>query len=205
MFITSRSTKTEKALLKRWLNFERAGIATMTLGLGAIVKSIADQAMLMEDIHTPVNLLAKTDAMHFGVTVGALGMLAYAVGGLIDDKLKERRLEQESNEAFAKMVDNLMQDKRPDIALLLNGMGDKINQRRELLGKDTIPEVDDFFNALNSAKKEEGVSILDNKDISKLFDRAKNAIYSQEMIEEYREQNMKVEKPKYKMSSDLSL
>jgi hypothetical protein len=62
-----------------------------------------------------------------------------------------------------------------------------------------------FFNALNSAKREEGVSILDNKEINNLFDRAKNAIYSQEMIEEYREQNMKVEKPKYKMSSDLSL
>lgn len=206
--ITSSSTRPMKKLLNGWINkianpsFESLGLITMSVGLGASIKSIINQAMLGEALAEPVNLLARTDTMNFGLIASGLGIAAYAIGGIIDDRLERKELERKFNESFKQFKEDLLSDQRPDMVLFLSGAGARINKRRELQGKDTIPELDKFYEAVREFNKANNGydGIMDNKEIQKLLDVAQDAIVSQNLIDQYREESLKNSAPRYTKS-----
>ena len=104
--IRSSSTNTIKSILNSLLkkipdpSFESLGLVTMAVGLGASIKSMITQAMLSGTLNEPVNLLAKTETMNFGLVTGSLGVVAFAIGSIIDDRIERKELERKFNESF---------------------------------------------------------------------------------------------------------
>lgn len=203
--IRSSSTKTIKSILNSLLkkipdpSFESLGLVTMAVGLGASIKSMITQAMLSGTLNEPVNLLAKTETMNFGLVTGSLGVVAFAIGSIIDDRIERKELERKFNESFKQFKEDLLSDQRPDMVLFLSGAGARINKRRELQGKDTILELDKFYEAVREFNKANNGydGIMDNKEIQKLLDVAQDAIVSQNLIDDHRIEAIKAVRPEY--------
>ena len=206
--IRSSSTRTMKGIFNSLLkkipdpSFESLGLITMGVGLGASIKSMITQAMLSGTLNEPVNLLERTETMNFGLVTGSIGIVAFAIGSIIDDRIERKELEKKFNESFKQFKEDLLSDERPDMVLFFSGAGARINKRRELQGKDTIPELDKFYEAVREFNKANNGydGIMDNKEIQKLLDVAQDAIVSQNLIDQYREESLKNSAPRYTKS-----
>ena len=135
--INSTSTKIEKSFgaaffekLKRHA-VEYSGTSLMVGGLACCFKSIADQTMVKIAEGGIVNLLAETNMMRFGLSVSTLGMTAFVIGQLLNDRREQREKLEKSREAMESLKNSLLHDKSPDLALFLRGEGYKVNLRRE--------------------------------------------------------------------------
>ena len=186
--INSSSTKIEKSFgaaffekLKRHA-VEYSGTSLMVGGLACCFKSIADQTMVKIAEGGIVNLLAETNMMRFGLSVSTLG-----------EKLEKSR------EAMESLKNSLLHDKSPDLALFLRGEGYKVNLRRELYGKEIIPEIDQYYQALKKFYDEHPKTsdIFESKEISKLFTSTQDAIVSQNLIDDHRIEAIKAVRPDY--------
>lgn len=203
--INSTSTKIEKSFgatffekLKRHA-VEYSGTSLMVGGLACCFKSIADQTMVKIAEGGIVNLLAETNMMRFGLSVSTLGMTAFVIGQLLNDRREQREKLEKSREAMESLKNSLLHDKSPDLALFLRGEGYKVNLRRELYGKERIPEIDEYYQALKKFYDEHPKTsdIFESKEISKLFTSTQDAIVSQNLIDDHRIEAIKAVRPDY--------
>ena len=191
--INSTSTKIEKSFgatffekLKRHA-VEYSGTSLMVGGLACCFKSIADQTMV------------KTNMMRFGLSVSTLGMTAFVIGQLLNDRREQREKLEKSREAMESLKNSLLHDKSPDLALFLRGEGYKVNLRRELYGKERIPEIDQYYQALKKFYDEHPKTsdIFESKEIAKMFTSTQDAIVSQNLIDDHRIEAIKAVRPEY--------
>ena len=194
--INSSSTKIEKSFgatffekLKRHA-VEYSGTSLMVGGLACCFKSIADQTMVKIAEGGIVNLLAETNMMRFGLSVSTLGMTAFVIGQLLNDRREQREKLEKSREAMESLKNSLLHDKSPDLALFLRGEGYKVNLRRELYGKERIPEIDEYYHPKTS-------DIFESKEIVKMFTSTQDAIVSQNLIDDHRIEAIKAVRPDY--------
>ena len=177
----------------------------MVGGLACCFKSIADQTMVKIAEGGIVNLLAETNMMRFGLSVSTLGMTAFVIGQLLNDRREQREKLEKSREAMESLKNSLLHDKSPDLALFLRGEGYKVNLRRELYGKERIPEIDDFY-ALVAKINDSSFNannIFENSEFTNVIQNVKDAIVSQNLIEDHRVKSIKVTNPKYSEPSFL--
>lgn len=209
--INSSSTKIEKSFgatffekLKRHA-VEYSGTSLMVGGLACCFKSIADQTMVKIAEGGIVNLLAETNMMRFGLSVSTLGMTAFVIGQLLNDRREQREKLEKSREAMESLKNSLLHDKSPDLALFLRGEGYKVNLRRELYGKERIPEIDDFYAlvAKINDSSSNANNIFENSEFTNVIQNVKDAIVSQNLIEDHRVKSIKVTNPKYSEPSFL--
>lgn len=211
MRVESSSTTPLKRVWKNTVDyinknlFEFAGTTTMMAGLAFCAKSVYDQAMAAAIAPNQIDLLAETATMRFGVTIGGIGMVAFFVGSLIDDKREERKRIEETRIANEFLRDSLLNDKSSDIALFAKGEGYKINQRRALLGKEGIPELDEFYAlvAKINDSSSSASNIFENSEFANVIQKVKDAIVSQNLIEDHRIKSIKATNPKYSEPSFL--